>query len=99
MTRFPERGLKVPHMGWNNLSLRPCPLFEGIGGKPFVYFVHSYHAAQVSDDWTAATCDYGAVFTAAVHKGNVYGTQFHPEKSGAAGLQMLQNFASLKGGA
>ena len=99
ISRFPARGLKVPHMGWNNLSLRPCPLFEGLCGAPYVYFVHSYHAAQVLDGWTAATCDYGAVFTAAVHKENVYGTQFHPEKSGAAGLQMLKNFASLKGGA
>ena len=99
ITRFPERGLKVPHMGWNNLHLRPCPLFEGILGSPYVYFVHSYHAAEVSDEWTAATSDYGAVFTAAVHRGNVYGTQLPPEKSGAAGLRMLENFAAMKGGA
>lgn len=99
ITRFPERGLKVPHMGWNNLRLRPCPLFDGLEGEPYVYFVHSYHAAEVNDAWTAATCDYGAPFTAAVWRGNVLGTQFHPEKSGAAGLRMLQNFAALKGGA
>ena len=99
ITRFPERGLKVPHMGWNNLRLRPCPLFDGLQGEPYVYFVHSYHAAEVNDAWTAATCDYGAPFTAAVWRGNVLGTQFHPEKSGAAGLRMLQNFAALKGGA
>lgn len=98
MTRFPDRGLKVPHMGWNSLNLRPCPLFEGLPESPYVYFVHSYYASEVSDAWTAATCDYGAPFTAAVRRGNVYGTQFHPEKSGAAGLQMLQNFAALKEG-
>ena len=63
-----------------------------------MYFVHSYYASEVSDAWTVATCDYGASFTAAVRRGNVYGTQFHPEKSGAAGLQMLQNFAALKEG-
>lgn len=99
IVRFPaDMGLKVPHMGWNCLKPRPgCPLFEGVGEAPYVYFVHSYYAAQVDARWTAATCEYGAEFTAAVQCGNVFGTQYHPEKSGAAGLAMLKNFTALTG--
>ena len=93
VTRFPEMGLKIPHMGWNTLKTRPCPLFE-VGERPFVYFVHSYCVADISDEWTAATCEYGIPFTAAVCRGNVMATQFHPEKSGEAGLAMLRRFAS-----
>ena len=93
VTRFPDAGLKIPHMGWNTLQTRPCPLFDG-GMRPFVYFVHSYCVADISDEWTAAICEYGIPFTAAVCRGNVMATQFHPEKSGDAGLDMLRRFAA-----
>ena len=95
ITRLAAPGLKVPHMGWNTLHTRACPLFDA-GEDPCVYFVHSYCAAQVNDD-TAATCDYGQTFTAAVCRGNVMATQFHPEKSGEAGLRMLRRFALWQG--
>ena len=96
ITRFEEHGLKIPHMGWNTLHTRNCPLFDQ-GDDPCVYFVHSYCMADVSDEWTAATCDYGQNFTAAICRGNVMATQFHPEKSGEAGLRMLKRFAEWKG--
>lgn len=96
VTRFEERGLKIPHMGWNTLTTRDCPLFDA-GDDPCVYFVHSYCVAEVSDDFTAATCNYGQTFTAAVCRGNVMATQFHPEKSGDAGLKMLKRFATWQG--
>lgn len=98
ITHLEDRGLKIPHMGWNTLVTRSCPLFDA-GESPAVYFVHSYCAAEVSDEWTAATCDYGQTFTAAVCRGNVMATQFHPEKSGEAGLKMLRRFAQWKGAA
>ena len=96
ITRLEGHGLKIPHMGWNTLKTRDCPLFDA-GENPCVYFVHSYCAAEVSADFTAATCDYGQVFTAAVCRGNVMATQFHPEKSGDAGLSMLRRFATWRG--
>lgn len=95
VTRFENHGLKIPHMGWNTIQTRDCALFDG-SGEPCVYFVHSYCMADISDEWTAATCDYGQTFTAAICRGNVMATQFHPEKSGAAGLEMLRRFAELK---
>ena len=97
ITRLPDCGLKIPHMGWNTLQTRTCPLFDA-GDDPCVYFVHSYCMATVSDEWTAAVCEYGVPFTAAICHGNVMATQFHPEKSGEAGLAMLRRFAQWKGG-
>ena len=96
VTRLEDHGLKIPHMGWNTLRTRPSPLFDE-GDDACVYFVHSYCVAEVSDDFTAATCDYGQTFTAAVCRGNVMATQFHPEKSGGAGLRMLRRFATWQG--
>ena len=95
--RFPsDMGLKIPHIGWNSIACRPdCPLFEGLPTEPYVYFVHSYYLNAASDDAVAATADYGIPFHAAAWRGNVFATQFHPEKSGAVGLQILRNFASL----
>ena len=102
ITRLEDHGLKIPHMGWNTLATRACPLFDqgdepDAGNEICVYFVHSYCKADVSDEWTAATCTYGQTFTAAICKGNVMATQFHPEKSGEAGLRMLRRFAEWKG--
>ena len=86
---------KVPHIGWNSLHLqRQSPLLTGIGSGEFMYFVHSYVAAADARDVVAVT-DHGGDFAAAVQHGNVMGTQFHPEKSGAAGLRVYANLVAL----
>ncbi len=88
--------LKVPHIGWNRLDvLRDDPLLAGFESGRHVYFVHSYYAKKCGD-WTLATAEYSIPVTAAVRRGNVCGMQFHPEKSGAAGLILLRAFADLK---
>ncbi len=87
---------KVPHMGWNSLKI--CPgsrLFHGIEDGAYVYFVHSYYLEAAQEAVVAATTEYGAHIHAAVEAGNVFACQFHPEKSGAVGLQILKNFAAL----
>jgi imidazole glycerol-phosphate synthase subunit HisH len=87
------KGVKHPQMQWNVLARRPGPgtgLLSGLPESPWVYFVHSF-APEVTAD-TSATCDYGGPVTAAAERGPVWGTQFHPEKSGAVGLRILQNF-------
>ena len=93
--RIDEPGLVIPHMGWNKLVYNhSCPLFNGLE-ESYVYFVHSYKAF-CDDSELLAYCDYGSRVPAVVGDGGfVYGTQFHPEKSGAAGLQMLKNFSEL----
>ena len=93
--RFPARvGLKVPHMGWNDLGNVEGKLFKDIPPHAYVYFVHSYYAGLCPD--TVATCRYGdGLFSAALRYENFYGTQFHPEKSGPLGAQILQNFLKL----
>ena len=93
---IPE-GLKIPHIGWNALNFvgRRHPLFSRLGEKEFVYFVHSYAGANCGDS-LIATAEYGAPLTAAVAKKNVMGCQFHPEKSGNAGLEILRAFCGLK---
>lgn len=91
--RFDE-GQKVPHMGWNELSVeRDHPLVEGVDGE-YAYFVHSYYAKPDDETAVVATTDYGVTFPAVVsnERGNVFGTQFHPEKSGETGLRILKNF-------
>ncbi len=88
--------LDIPHMGWNALHfLKESPLFEGLQEGTHVYFVHSY-AAFDCDAHLLATAEYGVPLTAAVQNGNVFGTQFHPEKSGEMGLRILKNFTSLQ---
>ena len=88
------QGLKVPHMGWNRLEFKKqSPLFKYINDGDYVYFVHSYHAKN--SDAVIATSYYGIDITAAVQNGNVYGAQFHPEKSGDTGLKILKAFAEL----
>ncbi len=84
---------RLPHIGWNDLDLRPDPLWEGLGPDPTVYFVHSY-APICDDDAVIARSEYGDPFVAAVRQGSVIGTQFHPERSGATGLRILSNFVS-----
>jgi len=89
-------GLKIPHIGWNTLCLQNGggPLFRGVKDGESVYFVHSYHAAQC-EPFVTATAEYGAPLTAAVQRENVFGCQFHPEKSGRVGLAILQAFCAL----
>jgi glutamine amidotransferase len=97
VVRFQDQpGLKVPHMGWNHLHFpNKCPLFRDIPEQSAVYFVHGYYAQPKDTTLVAAEADYPTPFTAAVWRDNVYATQFHPEKSQAIGLKMLQNFAEL----
>ena len=93
--RFPE-GMKVPHMGWNQLQLTPgSRLFEGVAAEPFVYFAHSYYlpAGEGSSARPAALSEYGSNFVAAIEDRNINGVQFHPEKSGEIGLRVLKNFS------
>lgn len=91
-----ETGLKVPHMGWNSLRiLRPDPLFQYFRDGEYVYYVHSFYAKSCTES-TLAVSDYGGVgVTGVVRRGNVYGVQFHPEKSGDAGLRLLRAFGEL----
>jgi len=90
--RFPE-GARVPHMGWNELAPRPeSKLLSGLP-RPYVYFAHSYYVPE--NPRAAATCTYEVKYTAALESGNVYGVQFHPEKSGAVGLQIVGNFLRI----
>jgi glutamine amidotransferase len=99
--RFPP-GRKVPHMGWNRVTHGgDLPLFEGIPSGAYFYFVHSYYPepavspAQPNGVVRTALCDYGVTFAAALGRGNLFGTQFHPEKSQRWGLRLLENFASV----
>ncbi len=94
--RLPE-GVKVPHMGWNSVRiLRSSPLMKGLDDGEFFYFVHSYYASP-EEEITVAVCEHGTEFPAVVQKGGVFATQFHPEKSGRAGLRLLKNFVEVAG--
>ena len=95
ITRIEAPGLKIPHMGWNTIRTQACPLFDA-DRELCVYFVHSYCAGEVRDDVTAAVCEYGQPFTAVACNDNMMATQFHPEKSGTVGLDMLRRFAALQ---
>ena len=99
-----DASLKVPHMGWNQVSRgqgsevggqKGCPLLKGIPERAFVYFVHSYYADPMDRSVVALESDYGGRFAAMVWREHLYATQFHPEKSQAVGLQLLKNFISL----
>ncbi len=92
-----DPNLPVPHMGWNTLTdMRDHPLFNGLGPEPHVYFVHSYALKAEKRDHVAARCDYGGKFVAAVARDNLFGAQFHPEKSQKAGQLLLANFLRWK---
>ena len=92
---LPE-GLKIPHMGWNKLDVvKDCPILNDINRKYF-YFVHSYHVIPDEDDIVVGTSNYGIDVVAALNRNNLFSTQFHPEKSGIAGLKILKNFVNLE---
>ena len=94
---FPQQpGLKVPHMGWNQLRRRrPVPLLQDVPGEPAVYFVHSYYVVPEDSSLIATETDYPTPFTSMVWQDNLFATQFHPEKSQRVGLEMLRRFAAL----
>ncbi len=95
--RLPDAaGLKIPHMGWNDIAAaKDSVLLEGLPDEPYVYFVHSYACFAADPADVLTTTEYGIPFCSAVQKGNVFGTQFHPEKSGKVGEQMLRNFVNF----
>lgn len=93
--KLPE-GVKIPHMGWNRLKvLNDSPILQGIDGEYF-YFVHSYHVVPDDDGIVAGVCEYGEDIVASLSRNNLFSTQFHPEKSGVAGLKILKNFTNLE---
>lgn len=95
--RIPEKsGLKIPHMGWNSLDVKPgARLFQGLETEPYVYFVHSYYLQAEQEEDVAASTFYSTHIHASVEHGNVFACQFHPEKSSQTGLQILKNFIQI----
>ena len=95
--RIPQKeGLKIPHMGWNSLNIKPqARLFDGIANNSYVYFVHSYYLKAEDENIVAASTEYSTHIHASVESGNIFACQFHPEKSSDVGLRILKNFASL----
>lgn len=92
----PKEGLKIPHMGWNSLNIKPqARLFDGIANNSYVYFVHSYYLKAEDENIVAASTEYSTHIHASVESGNIFACQFHPEKSSDVGLRILKNFASL----
>ena len=99
IVKIPDtEGLKIPHIGWNSLELQnDGRLFAGIEAQPYVYFVHSYYLQAEDEKIVKAVTEYGARIHASVESGNVFACQFHPEKSSAAGLKILENFIKAQG--
>lgn len=99
IVRIPDReGFKIPHMGWNSLEVRPeTVLFRDLGEEPYVYFVHSYYLKAENREDVAAVTEYTASMDVSVERGNLFGCQFHPEKSSETGLKILQNFIKWSG--
>ena len=97
IVKIPEdAGLKVPHIGWNSLELvNDGRLFKGLDKDSYVYFVHSFYLTAKDPDIVKAKTEYGCTIHASVEKGNVFACQFHPEKSGETGLQILKNFVAI----
>lgn len=95
----PKEGLKIPHIGWNSIQIKEgAKLFQGFEQSPYVYFVHSYYLKAKRQEEVAAVTEYSTLIHASVEKDNIFACQFHPEKSGEAGLRILKNFASLRKG-
>ncbi len=94
--RFPKSGLAVPHMGWNRLIVkRPSKIVDGIPSGTMMYFAHSYYTLPEEGSIVSTETDYGANFVSVISKENIFGVQFHPEKSGDPGLSILKNFGNL----
>jgi len=93
VARMESKGVRLPHMGWNTVSHKEESLFKGIPQDTYFYFVHSFAVPEY--EHTLASCTYGKTFSAAINKNNFYGVQFHPERSGEAGAQLLTNFVNL----
>ena len=88
--------LRVPHMGWNQIRWdKPCPMLNGVQAGSFVYFAHSYYVVPINADITCTSTEYGYNFVSSIWRGNVFATQFHPEKSQSVGLRILENFVNL----
>jgi len=92
--KFEEGGLRIPHMGWNDISVLNYTYYAGLPSNDF-YFIHSYHVVPENKELIAATVNYGRVVVASIQHNNIFATQFHPEKSQAAGLTVLKNFFDL----
>lgn len=94
IVKIPDKeGYKIPHIGWNSLTLKDdASLFDGAEGEPYVYFVHSYYLKADDRDVVAATCDYTTTMDVSVEKENIFGCQFHPEKSSDLGIEIIKNF-------
>lgn len=91
-----QSNLRLPHMGWNEVDIRTSePLFRGIDEGTAFYFVHSYHLLAEDQAAISSTCDYGQTVTASIQKDNLFGVQFHPEKSQSAGIRLLRNFVEV----
>ena len=101
VVKFPDlkkEGLKVPHMGWNQITIKKdVPILQGVPQNSWFYFVHSYYPEPEDDSVSVIKVNYGVEFTAAVQKDNIFACQFHPEKSSDLGLKMIRNFAALCG--
>lgn len=96
IVKIPDTGLKIPHMGWNSLEVsKDSRLLKDLGDEPYVYFVHSYYLTTEQEDVVSAYTNYGARLGVAVERGNVFATQFHPEKSGDVGMKILKNFINI----
>jgi glutamine amidotransferase len=97
VVRFQDKGLKVPHMGWNTLEIRKTtPVLQGLPTNAMVYFVHSYYVVPEDPSVIATTTEYGQPFASSIATGNLFACQFHPEKSQAVGLRLLRNFAQCR---
>lgn len=92
IVKIPDKGLKVPQIGWNTISISGGDIFNGIENNSYVYFVHSYYLDALDKSIVTATVDYATTLDVAVQCGNIHATQFHPEKSGEIGLKILENF-------
>lgn len=97
--RLPDKGLKIPHMGWNSLTpVKSSPILAGLPAEPYVYFVHSYACEAERPEDVLTVTEYGVPFHSAVQRDNLIGLQFHPEKSGKTGRRMLENFVEMTRG-